>query len=351
MKLNGIRQFSKFLYALLASVVCAGLSSCHAVWQEEPVCDQGLSIRFIYDYNMEDANAFMSQVDCLTVFVYKENGEYVTTVTETDRAKLKDENWRMNINLPEGRYKVVAYGGMACPESSFDFVGGAPAAGSVFDSRRVRLKPSCLTAPVGTNLHPLFYGFSRTSSSDSEILVAEVEYNDPDYVPVTVYMMKDTNNIRILLQNINGDPLTGDDFEFSLTGDNTLMDYDNSLIPAGSVTYRPWVKGQEKAGILPDGSEATLAYAELSTGRLVNGNKATLCVKSVKDGKEVFNIPVINYLLLLKSQEYAWMGKQEFLDRESRWNVIFFLDHNNSWVTTHIVVNDWVVRIENIELS
>ena len=42
------------------------------------------------------------------------------------------------------------------------------------------------------------------------------------------------------------------------------------------------------------------------------------------------------------------MAPQEFLDRESRWNMILFLNEGN-WITTTIVINGWVVRINNIE--
>ncbi|WP_301747670.1 FimB/Mfa2 family fimbrial subunit, partial [uncultured Duncaniella sp.] len=61
-------------------------------------------------------------------------------------------------------------------------------------------------------------------------------------------------------------------------------------------------------------------------------------------------IPLVNYLLMLKSQEFADMESQEFLDRESRWKMVFFLDEGNTWINTQIVINDWVVRINDTEL-
>ena len=62
------------------------------------------------------------------------------------------------------------------------------------------------------------------------------------------------------------------------------------------------------------------------------------------------DLPLNNYLLLLKSQAYASMGDQEFLDRESRWTMIFFLDEKNHWISTTITVKDWTVRINNAEV-
>ena len=94
-----------------------------------------------------------------------------------------------------------------------------------------------------------------------------------------------------------------------------------------------------------------LAFAEFSSGRFVNGAPLTLTITSNIDGHTVLSIPLVRYLLLLKSQEFASMGSQEFLDRESRWNMIFFLDSaDRHWIKTTIVINDWVVRINDLEL-
>ncbi len=43
------------------------------------------------------------------------------------------------------------------------------------------------------------------------------------------------------------------------------------------------------------------------------------------------------------------MGDQEYLDRQSRWNMLFFLDRDHLWLKTNIVVNDWRVRINDID--
>ena len=59
----------KIYLPLLSVILGLMMTACNAVWQDEPVCNQGLSIRFIYSYNMEYANAFPSQVHCLTVLI------------------------------------------------------------------------------------------------------------------------------------------------------------------------------------------------------------------------------------------------------------------------------------------
>ena len=39
------------------------------------------------------------------------------------------------------------------------------------------------------------------------------------------------------------------------------------------------------------------------------------------------------------------MPAQEFLDRVSEWSLVFFLDSGNRWYNARIIVNDWVVRL------
>ena len=327
--------------ACFAALGAAAMSSCSdAIYDDLDPCRIGVELRFVYDYNMEFANAFPSQVDCLTVLFYDSDGRYVATRTVDDRALLSDENWRMTVDLPAGTYSIVAYGGMHCDKTSFAF-GVTPAEGSNLSDHTVSLRPGLLTSPAGTQLHHLFYGRLETS----------VETTDTQYREVTVEMMKDTNNLRILLQNLDGTPVVDSEFSYTLTAQNTSMAWDNSLLPTAPVTYMPWARGQAEAGTVDGTNPNILAFAEFSSGRFVNGAPLTLTITSNIDGHTVLSIPLVRYLLLLKSQEFASMGSQEFLDRESRWNMIFFLDSaDRHWIKTTIVINDWVVRINDLEL-
>lgn len=333
-----IRSFSDSIKKALAATMIAGTAlsfgSCDRLHEDLQPCPQGVRLRFVYDYNMEFANAFPSQVDCLTVLFYDNEGNYVKTENNIPVSDLSDENWRMTVDLAPGSYNIIAYGGMDCNESSFSFT-GTP--GTIkMNQLQVQLKPSCLTSPVGTNLHPLFYGKAEV----------EVEQTDLEYRDYTVYMMKDTNNLRVMLQQVDGTPIDENDFDFKVVDDNTLMAWNNDVIPTSNVEYYPWARGNASPGELGDGGAASVAYAEMSFPRLVTANSPRLVVTRKADGYNVINIPLNNYLLLMKSEVYASMPAQEFLDRESRWKMLFFLQ-GGIWLKTTIEVNDWVVRINN----
>ena len=304
------------------------------------MCPHGVSLRFVYDYNMEFANAFPKQVDCLTLYIYDDKDNYVDTKIVTG-AELQDEDYRMTLDLEKGNYHFVAYGGLACDKSSFSLL-QAPAAGSKRTDLRAAMDADCLIVPERRNLHDMFWGQLTLATADL-------------YSEGTVKMMKNTNSIRIVLQHVDGTPVKADDFDFEIIDDNTLFNYDNDLLSNGNITYIPWAKGQAQTGVSIVGPDQVVpqpvevAYAELSTSRLMTKNSPRLLVKRHEDGEIVIDFPLNNYLLLMRSDRYSKMGDQEYLDRESRWTLYFFLQAG-IWLQTRIVVNDWVVRINDIEM-
>lgn len=332
--------------ALCVAFTGLAFSSCELINEDLDPCPHGVSLRFVYEYNMENANAFHKQVDCLTLYIYDEDDNLVDTRVVTG-AELQDENYRMVLDLEEGNYHFAAYGGMACERSSFSPV-ETPVKGSKRTDLKVMLDADCLTVPERRELHDMFWGELSLGTADL--------YNEG-----TVKMMKNTNSIRIVLQQENGGTVHADDFDFEIIDDNILFRYDNDLIhdaalfPEGeTVTYIPWVKGQARTGVAIVGPDEVVpqpvevAYAELSTSRLMMKNNPRLLVKNHETGKTVIDFPLKRYLLLLRSERYK-MGDQEYLDRESRWTLFFFLRSNDIWLNTRIVVNDWVVRINDVE--
>lgn len=322
------------------------LSSCGIIYEDlDPCPPTGASLRFVYDYNMEFANAFPAQVDCLTLYVYNSDGNLIETRVETSDA-LADENYRMNLDLPEGQYHLVAHGGLACDDASF-----APVAphevGHHHTDLSVSMHQHCLTDDAHRNLHRFFYGAL-------DIDVATEQMTD-----ATVKLMRNTNDIQIALQHIHGTPVDVNDFRFAIYDDNTLFRHDNEIIPAGEVTYSPWATANRATGLVDDDgsradgqSEVQVALAELSVSRLVTSNRTRLHVTKASDGSTVIDIPLINYMLLYKSHNISNMSNQEYLDRENQWNFLFFLDEtkNDVWLENLIKIQDWTVRINDVEI-
>lgn len=338
----------KFLHVMKAAVAVAFMAlipvSC-VMDRHFPECPRtGVQLRFVYDYNMERANAFHNQMHCLSLHVYNKDGGYVGTYTETQQSVLGDEAYRMSLDLPEGDYHVVAYGGMACETSSFSHTASV-GPGTSLKSLGVRVNPECLTVDRLRRLHDHFYG-----SADIQV-TRNVESEH------TVSMMRNTNTIQVALQHLNGSPIDCADFNYTITDDNTLMDAGNNLLAAGEVAYSPYETVNFTTGTKAgEGqTEVNAAVARFTVSRLVH-DKATSCTLHVtrkSDGSSVLKLPIVNYMLMFKDNHDATrpMSDQEYLDRENSWRFVFFLDESNgnSWVNTRIIVNDWKVVVNNTE--
>lgn len=342
--------------AFIATISLIASVSCSVIYDDLPECTSGAQLRFVYDYNMEYANAFHNQVECLTVYFYDAaTGHHVATRT-VGADQLSDEAYRMTVDLPAGDYKAVAYGGIACADASFAHPAGTPEDGHHFTELAMQLKSEHLSSTIDRPLHNLFYGTVNFS-------VAETLGT---YTAATVEMIRDTNNLRIMFQHINGTPVDPDQFNWTIVGDNTLMAHDNALKAAGKVTYHPWALGTFTGGYMDDGSPITNAYAEFSISRLVrpaastkapvsgNGNisradSPRLIVTRVKDGGTVLSLPLTDILLAYRSDLHADMAEQEYLDRENYWPMLFILNSNDVWTSAEIIINDWTVRINDIE--
>lgn len=326
---------------LLGLLLAAGSISCSTIFTDQTDCPRGVSLRFVYDHNMEYVNSFHTQAHCATVYVFDEEGRFVTRHEETGD-HLRDESWRMTFDLEPGNYKLIAYSGLACEGSSFTPTEMMPskASGSHMSELAVTLDHDSFVSDEA--LHDLYYG------NHGEPLSLTVLPDD--YVEETVNLIKNTNNIRIVLQQMNGEQITADEFEFSITDDNTHMNVDNNIVSKGQITYLPWTKGETVVGVAEDGNTpVTAAFAEFSTSRLTTETSPRLAVFSKERNEDIINIPLNTYLLLLKSQLYDKMSAQEYLDRESMWTIAFFLDSGNRWINTHIIVNDWTIRINDSE--
>ena len=169
-------------------------------------------------------------------------------------------------------------------------------------------------------------------------------------------LVKDTKTVRVVLQHLDGSPVPADRFTFNIACANGLMAHDNSLLPDEVLNYRPYYTASGTAETQADGTRATTsistALAEMSTGRLVwdNGTPATLSVTNNETGQVVLSIPLMDYALLVKGYYNRDMPDQEYLDRQDEYNLTFFLDENNRWVSSTIIINSWRVVLSEEEL-
>ena len=139
------------------------------------------------------------------------------------------------------------------------------------------------------------------------------------------------------------------------------MAHDNELMEDENITYRPWKTQNGEAGVGKDDTRAVIqvkgAIADLTVGRMMETHreKMFLTIAGKEDGETVARIPVIDYALLAKDyyeEEYnRSMTDQEFLDREDDYVMTFFLDEDNQWINSYILIHSWRVVPSNVEIE
>lgn len=108
---------------------------------------------------------------------------------------------------------------------------------------------------------------------------------------------------------------------------------------------------QESANL----EDIQVVHAGMNTLRLMENDDTRLRLIYQPSGKEIFDIPLTQYLLLSRNVETTYMPPQEYLDRQDRYNLIFFLDSTNDpqqpYICLQMKVNGWMIHINNAELD
>lgn len=323
-------SIQKYACLLLVMTVCgAVMTSCDNILDNGyGDCEVEYRVKFRYDYNMKYADAFPHEVRSVTLYAFDDNGSLVHQQSEAGDV-LADKGYTMLVELPKGDYRFITWAGLGNQES--------------FQVNTQDLSCRMNRTSVGGEdrikyLNPLWHGMVDAHIPEMATGTHVVE----------VPLVKNTNTFRIILQQLSEEPIDVDSFEFTITDRNGYMARDNSMKEDTPVVYYPYHRatGSTEAGA--DGGEnLNVAVAELSTGRLMADHSPVLTITDKENGETVFSIPLIKYLSVYKTVANYDMPFQEFLDREDEYVLHFFLN-GGEWVNTQIIINDWIVRYNDI---
>lgn len=323
---------------LLALVLaCTAAAACNGfIFEDEGDCSVVYRVKFRYDMNMKYADAFSHEVRAVTLYALDEGGSIVWKKSESGAA-LAAEGYSMVVDVPAGKYNLLAWCD-ADEYKSWNFNSSAASLSELGCSLNTR-SDSNGTAYTDSRIDDLYYAWN-----------AGVDFTaDEGEAETTMSLTKDTKQFKVILQHLSGEAVDADKFEFLISADNAVMDSDNSLIGSTEVEFRAWAVSSGSAATKADG-ELNLALAELSTGRLVKGHSPRLIVRIKDSGRTVLSVPLIDYALLIKGHYNSGIDDQEYLDRQDEYNMIFFLDENDSWVNTYIYINSWKVVLQGADL-
>ncbi len=329
-------------------LLAALLSSCSMMHEDLSECSQQLRVDFRYDMNMKFADAFANEVRRVTLYVYDADGNLAMQKTEPAADIMARGGYMTLDGLHPAHYRLVAWAeGEERHADSYVF-GTPSAAASSADVLTCRIRRD--GRELSHDLTPLFHG-----------LVADADLSMEGYgvKSVTVPLTKDTNVIRVVLQNASGKRLDKDDFSFAIDDDNSWLAYDNSPLNDDSICYHPWsvydgtTASESTTREDADGGTTSVSavVAETTVNRLFTSKSPRLRVTNRSNGKTVFDIPLIDYLLLVKGNYNRRMSDQEYLDRQDEYNFVFFLDDNRNWLSASIFINSWRVVLSNADIN
>jgi len=333
---------------LLASSTFA---SCNILDEEEADC--AVYVSFKYDYNMKFADAFAHSVKSVTLYAFGQDGKLAFQKTE-EGSILAQEDYAMRLDeisrSEVDEYDFITWAGLADNESfTIPLLQTGVSTKEDLYCRLERKHGSRGkegTAIVDQDLEALFHGQVNGSSLSR---AAATNGN------VEISLTKNTNNIRIVLQHVSGEPVNVDNFEFTITDENGLMNYDNSLLTDEVLTYYAWDKYDGYAGLgeteKQEGvTEINVAIAELTVARLMADERPILRITNKLNGENVLTIPLVDYVLLVKGNYNREMSDQEYLDRQDEYNMTFFLDNGNRWMNAYIHINSWKIVLQHNDL-
>lgn len=339
--------------AAVAVVAMAGSCSDSFIYDYEGDCDPDYRVRFHYDYNLKNADAFASEVDHVTLNVIDSEGRIVHTHTESGDA-LKAAGYEIVLDdiIKPGKYRLQAWCGMGAHPDSKSFAihpsGTLEGLRCTLLSDEAASRADDIEGAEGTHvrreLKNLYHG-----------LTEELDFPDDEGVHTfDVNLMKNTNSVKVVLQHLSGEPIDYRDFDFTITSANARMDHDNSIIGAAPVVYHAWDVRGGQADISSGGTAQpgvlTTAVAEFTIARLMEDEDVRLKVTRASDGMELFSVPMIDLALLIKSANLRSMPDQEFLDRQDDYSFVFFLDANYRWTQVQINILSWTVVYNNTEI-
>lgn len=344
-------HIGKYIAAGFAGLMLMGLASCSGfIFDDEGDCEVTHTMRFRYEKNLKWADAFPSEVKAVNLYAFDSDGVFVKEFSGAGEA-LADPSYGIRLDLPAGDYRFVAWCGLVDGES---FTVPQPRAGvTTIEDLTCSLNTIRTAALVedggysDRKLDFLYHGYLEASITD-DVSVLDREY--------TMYLTKDTNHIRIIVQELSGEGLEADDYDIMIQDDNGEMAYDNELRPGGVVTYRPWFQDTDELGVGKDAAEGGLQYinglyADLTVARMMASHEDDMMLTITRrDSKEIVaRIPILQYALLSKryyedAYGHAMPDDQEFLDREDEYVMTFFLV-NHKLVDGLVMVHSWrIVR-------
>lgn len=365
MKYLSIKRLAWLCMAALSAPV---FTSCDMMTEDREDCPIGLYLNFKYDYNLERADMFNDHVGAVDVYVFDQDGKYVTKQSEANIGSsmpLADPTYTMHMDLDPGKYQFIVLAGQNTYAEQMEagrprFVRTEPQKGDDMKTLDIRLETTqqgnnmLLVDNHGLPLDTLWHGM--------EVEPVEVYAEKPTYH--TISLMRDTKKINVTLREID-DPTQMDinNYDLRITDRNAHILWDNSLDETDWVVYTPhatWNTDDRTPALDANGNEmeelGQIGHADFMTSRILYHDDAAddgrLTITNKVTGQEVATLNLPDILSRLRTSEDIYRySAQEFLDRGYDYQLDIFLKGDRlAYINISISVLGWSKRIQFEEL-
>ena len=320
-----------------------------------PPCESNRhGIRFQFDNNMMGVDAFSKKVHSVKIFGFDKDDKLAFEFAEKGDA-LAMQGYTLPLDgVAPGEYTIVAWCGLDNDTRSESFIVSDTEIGKTTREELIcRMEREIENGQHFSReqLYDLFHG-----TAYGVVIYPEKDTAHSGDNIYTVNLTKDTNDVRILLQQMNKD-VNVDDFSFSIEDANGTLASDNSLEDDEDIHYEPFHTASGIAGVIDEATRADgaieglgVAVADMKMSRLMARHKSVLTIKN-SDGSRVLQIPMTDYALLAKPFEAEGFTDQEYLDRQDNYRLMFFLDSQGEWLSTRLYINNWAIVNQDGSLS
>ena len=297
---------TKSLFLIVASMLC--MASCDSIREDLPRCE--LWLEFVFDYNMEYADAFNPQVKSVDVLVFDSDDKLLFTKSAEVAALVGGNRMSLTDELDFGSYKVLTVGSLSDRFRLSDNAGNKLAPGTT-TLQQVIVSLKRETDVVNFEFQHLYFG---------EVVEVDHLPSSTDHKIYPVNLIRDTNRFNL-----------------------ALMGY-------GPVTYVPYYTG-------PGEISDVVMSARLNTMRLLNrsGWDYKFIIRDANTEAEVWSYNLMTLLSIARPvsrYDGTELPFQEYLDRQSEWNLIFTVVEKTGggFLQIGIVVGNWIHWLHGMEV-
>jgi Protein of unknown function (DUF1812). len=276
-----ITNISKYTIYLIFAIL---LTSCESIYDGEGDCTPKYLVKLKYDMNIKFADAFSNEINSISAYLFNENGEFMWK-NDCMKNILDSCNNSYNLYVQPGNYKIVVFGNAINNKAfSIPSISKGDNISKLYCKLNRKKEIQNTLSVVDENFSPLFHCY-----------VNDITLEDKEGTHIiNAPMVKNSNTVRVLLQNISGYHLKADDFIFTIEAKNGYTGYDNSLLTDELITYRPWKISDGYADLESNNTikpttivsnsdnNVNVAIAEFTINRLVNKETVQLIIKNKK---------------------------------------------------------------------